>query len=129
MAIRYEWTVETVTDDEYEDITDNYFSDNYKEAAETAALIIAQGNKVYVGLVRDVLADDNEHTEDRQWAYLEGGRLPAKFSTAGGSDGAKVPQKFHKEVEKRCQWCPHLPADHLGPHRKPGVPEKASWRR
>jgi len=33
--------------------------------------------------------------EYRTWAYIEGNHLPETFD-----DGVKVPQKFHKELEK-----------------------------
>ena len=46
-----------------------------------------------VGLVRD-LGDDLEGIVDRQWVYIEDGKLPERFE-----GGAKVPARFHKQLK------------------------------
>ena len=37
----------------------------------------------------------HEGLEDRQWAYIEDGKLPEEFD-----GGEKVPKRFHEEVER-----------------------------
>jgi hypothetical protein len=92
--IRYEWVIETV--DAYGDIQSVWHNDKFKEAAATAAFLKADGEqRVEVGLVRDDINDYDENLEDRQWAYLEDGVLPAKFD-----GGAKVPKRYLAEVAK-----------------------------
>lgn len=51
-------------------------------------------------LIRDVWECDEktgepDDLEDRSWAYIKDGKLPKTFD-----DGFKVPQRFHKELEK-----------------------------
>lgn len=89
--VAYEWTVETV--DEHGDITDTCAWDSYAEAQKRAALERASGTRVEIALTR-IVGDEIEGLQDRQYAYLEGGKLPERFD-----GGAKVPRRFHREVE------------------------------
>lgn len=94
--IAYEWTIEEI--DEHGDIVDNDFRDDYASAASVAASMRLSGTKVEIGLVRNSINDRDENIEDRQWAYLKDGKLPDRFQTSGGRDGAKVPKKYFNQV-------------------------------
>lgn len=77
----YEWDTETVA--EGGDILDHHFSEDRPLAA--------LGENERLVLVRD----DQDHREDRQWAYVDGaGDLPSHFHTAGGAQGVRVPKRF-----------------------------------
>jgi hypothetical protein len=92
----YEWCIEHYTDDEYQDIVDNHFSDSltFKEIEFEAN----DGEKTRLVLVRNEGNDDNG-LEDRHWAYVEDGKLPQFFSDAMGEFIAyEVPKRFHKEL-------------------------------
>jgi hypothetical protein len=52
-----------------------------------------RGGRVEIGLVRDRHHDIDKELLDRQWAYLEAGKLPERFD-----DGAAIPQRFRAEV-------------------------------
>jgi hypothetical protein len=103
MPVNYEWLAEEV--DEHGDIYEVHHFDSYAEAKA----FVSKEYKVHVGLVRDVW-NDAEGLIDRTWAYIQGGKLPEQFSDAFGGgfgdefepahNGPKVPQKYHKEVEK-----------------------------
>jgi hypothetical protein len=97
--VTYEWVVETMDVDEAEkinDVVDLCHFDVFAEAQKYAEELRGKGLTVEVGLVRDRWDDFDGDLKDRQWAYLlEDGSLPAEFD-----DGAKVPKKFHSEVEK-----------------------------
>lgn len=90
--ITIEWLAETM--DDYGDIYDIYHADTYAEAKRWA-----EGHtcRVDIGLVRD-RGNDADGVIDRQWAYIEDGKLPARFSACGGPDGPKVPARYHKEI-------------------------------
>jgi len=91
---RYEWVIETV--DEYEDIREVNHADTLTMALLDATLEAeATGMRVDVGLVRDALDNIDGSLKDRQWAYLEDGKLPEQFD-----GGASIPQRFKREVEK-----------------------------
>jgi hypothetical protein len=89
--IRYEWVIEEL--DEYDDIRDVDHADTYARAEVKAAALRAGGKRVEVALVRDTLTIDGM-VEDREWAYIENGKLPARFD-----EGTPVPQKYRKEVK------------------------------
>ena len=97
--IHYEWTAETL--DEFEDITDNDFAESYEEIARRAIAKINSGAAlIRVGLVRNQ-GTEADGVQDREWAYIDdAGKLPDHFETAGGGKGAKVPKKFHREIER-----------------------------
>jgi hypothetical protein len=94
--IRYEWVIETL---DGEDIQDVDHRDSFPEAQKAAGALISSGKDVRVGLVRDRFNDFDYDLEDRQWAYLEAGKLPEEFMDASGNDGSKVPGRFHCQVE------------------------------
>lgn len=86
----YEWVVESI--DEHGDVQDLDFWDTYAEARRAAAGPGPGIARVEVGLVRSVWRDDGELLR-RGYAYLDEGELPEAFD-----DGARVPQRFRKEV-------------------------------
>jgi hypothetical protein len=83
--INYEWDIETTDGDG--DIIDHNHRDRlnqyYKEELEDGDLV----------LVRTDL-------EGRSWAYVENGKLPEYFLDSFGVTIAKVPKRFHQELEK-----------------------------
>jgi hypothetical protein len=105
MTICIEWLGETL--DWYEgcgddpDIVEVCHFDRFKEALAWAA---SEGGTdgpqppCQIGLVRDRL--DDEGVVDRQWAYIEDGKLPERFSDSGGSEGPLVPARYHRELER-----------------------------
>ena len=82
--INYEWDIETV--DEHGDIIDHHHADKLKEYPKDYTK--SGGDLV---LVRD----DNY---GRSWAYVQRGFLPEYFTNAFGGNTAKVPMRFHKEL-------------------------------
>jgi len=92
----YEWGVEFVIDDEYEDIDYTLHFDSFAEAKQEAE----EPREGYryrhvIVLIRDQGSEDRGVT-DRQWAYLqEDGTLPEEFD-----GGNRVPKRFHQEVAK-----------------------------
>ncbi len=88
--IGYEWVVEEWDDNE--NIINLNHSDDFASALRRFHELESEGIEVSIGLVRDRWTEA-DGVEDRQWAYLENGVLPIEFD-----GGAKVPQKFLKEV-------------------------------
>jgi hypothetical protein len=84
----YEWVVELV--DAHGDIS-NVTHFTTKPEALSYASAPPPGFHYEIGLVRDVIGDD-EDLEDRQWAYLENGKLPPHFD-----GGTPVPIHFLKQ--------------------------------
>jgi hypothetical protein len=93
--IRFEWLVEEI--DEHGDIIEVHHLDSYAEARASAALV--EGYTTAIGLVRD-RGNELDGLLDRQWAYIEDGKLPERFSDSGGSEGPLVPARFHHELER-----------------------------
>jgi len=91
--IRYEWTVETLEED---DIVESEFADNYEQALRIAANPLADYS-VRIGIVRDRY-DCYEDLVCRSWAYIESGKLPEYFVDGRGVETTKVPRRFHKQV-------------------------------
>ena len=60
-------------------VTCGAHADSFSRALAIAEAVKAEYPRVEVGLVRDV-ADEVEGLQDRKWAYLEEGKLPAYFS-------------------------------------------------
>ena len=95
--IRYEWDVETYTDDEFADVVDHCHISTYARAIDYMARYPAEaGHRHVLVLVRDVIAPDGD-LRDRQWAYMHDGILPSHFEDSGGNRQAKVPQYLRKE--------------------------------
>lgn len=96
MSVCYEWDCESVANGDSDDfengeVLDHYHAETYAEVAQRALTVIEIQYRHEVVLVRD---DD----DGRSWAYVTDGKLPERFTDANGADGAKVPNKFHKEV-------------------------------
>lgn len=88
--VTYEWSLETIEDG---DIIDSDFSDSLVWNAEEL-----KGNELV--LVRNE-GNENEGVTDRFWAYVKNSKLPEFFQDGGGQTiKIKVPQKFHKELQK-----------------------------
>lgn len=87
LKTHYEWVAEEITDDEYEDIIDCNYCDTYKDAVK-----FCEGKKSQIALVisKGSMA---EGLQDREYAYLENGRLPECFD-----GGKKIPKRFHEEI-------------------------------
>lgn len=98
--IHYEWDIEE-TDKESGDIEDHDFRERLVDFVVSSWNRI-DGESFVLVLVRNEYEFDGD-LKDRTWAYaeLENGKwvLPEKFS--GGLKEAKVPKKFHKELERR----------------------------
>jgi hypothetical protein len=96
--VSIEWLVEEIDRDG--DIIDVHHLDSYAEALEHARFCRAERDvKTSIGLVRD-RGNDVEGLVDRQWAYVDHGKLPERFDWGGGEDGgAIVPAKYHREIE------------------------------
>lgn len=84
--VSYEWDRETV--DEHGDIQD------HNHAEKLRRIIDDEGRLV---LVRDVW-NEFDGVVEREWAYVVDNNLPEHFSDAFQREGAKVPQRFHKEL-------------------------------
>lgn len=82
----YEWCIESYFEGTI-DVEDVEFYQTLKEMPE-----IRSGDALV--LVRDVVEIDND-ISDRQYAYVKDGQLPEIFDY-----NAKVPQRFHVELEK-----------------------------
>ena len=91
MTVYYEWDVETVTKDEFEDIENHAHQKSYADCVAFAATEPPEGFFYRIVLVRD---DDDR----RAWAYLKDGKLPEYFSDADGRDYRKAPKRFVLEV-------------------------------
>jgi len=97
----YEWDVEEVSQDEYEDVLDHdhqdHLSDFYVDRVTNALL---RRNGFQLVLVRD-RHDGFGDLVDRSWAYVEDMVLPERFDYADGANtGAKVPERFRNELAR-----------------------------
>lgn len=94
MSVTYEWVIEEVDADG--DIINVDHTDTLADALKRMQYPVDDSNHNQLGLVRDTWSkDDPGNLEDRQWAYVEDGKLPAEFD-----GGAKVPKRFHAEINK-----------------------------
>lgn len=90
--IIYEWTIETI--DEYGDVIENDFAEKLSSFDKDEI----KGKDL--GLVRNE-GNEIDGLEDRYWAYVKDDKLPEYFEDGAGYHIAiKVPQRFHKELEK-----------------------------
>jgi hypothetical protein len=105
--VYYDWVIETVTDDEYEDIIDLSHASVLREYSPQelhAALTNKKDITRYDGedcpvftrlaLKRD-MGCEAEGIEDRRYAYVVDGILSETFE-----EGGKVPERFRKELAK-----------------------------
>lgn len=88
LQVSYEWAIETV--DEHDDIIDVDHADTLAEARHR----LDSNQRQQIALVRDT-GSDLEGLCDRQWAYLENGKLPEAFD-----GGAKIPKRFFDEIKR-----------------------------
>jgi hypothetical protein len=96
METAYEWVLEEM-DENGEDIKELWFYDTLAELREDGEI----GETV---LYRN-RGSEAEGLQDRQLAYVIDGVLPEEFD-----GGAKVPKRFHKEVNDGIKYPP-LDAD------------------
>ena len=89
--VRYEWIVEEV--DKHGDIIEITAWSAPEQMIAAIKQPIADGLHYEFGVVRDSIRDDGELI-DRQWAYVENGKLPAEFD-----GGSKVPKKISDAFE------------------------------
>jgi len=82
LSTSYEWDIEEI--DEFGDVEEHNFRSKLKDLLEIKGDLV---------LVRTTGSEANG-VDDRQWAYVENGELPETFS-----DGAKIPEKFRKELK------------------------------
>ena len=92
MAVKtiYEWDIETIAP--WGDILDHNHEDRLCDLPP-----LEEGQRLV--LVRDRFCDF-DGLIDRQWAYVEEGKLPERFDD-GQVELAKVPQRFHKELARQ----------------------------
>lgn len=94
--VEYEWCIEHYTDDEFQDITNNDFSDKLDFSKDNFEP--TEGEKTRLVLVRNE-GNEDDGLEDRNWAYVENNKLPKFFADSIGEfTGYEVPQRFHKEL-------------------------------
>ena len=100
--VRYEWIVETI--DGFGDVIDIDHRDTASDALRSARTVMCEGGNHYdVGIVRDRFDhDDPNELVDRQWAYVENGKLPAVFD-----GGTAVPKRFHVEIASTIEGVYH----------------------
>ena len=102
----YEWDFETYEEYYCEflkqycaDVVDHYFADELKDLEQFYKDGHDGDDKGCLVLVRN---KGNKHNgvTDRTWAYVENRELPERFMNAFGHEETKVPQRFHKELDK-----------------------------
>lgn len=99
MTVTYEWDCETVANGDSPDFEDGEVIDHAHGASLAEVKKWAESNPPEAGFRHEfVLVRDDD--EGRSWAYIEAGKLPEYFTDADGADGAKLPQRFIKEVAK-----------------------------
>lgn len=92
MSVRYEWDIETV-DRESDDIIDHDHADTLNDFSPVRFQCESHE------FTRLVLVRDGGEPF-RQWAYIEDGKLPDRFRDANEVERAKVPDKFHRELQR-----------------------------
>jgi len=93
--ITYEWTLEIL--DDYGDIVDVHFFETLRDLLISKQDIDDDVN-CDVGIVKH-LGNDADGIVDREYAYIEHGKLPEKFD-----GGYNMPKRFKKEFEKNYQY-------------------------
>ena len=76
--------IETLFDDKLKDIPSHDFAMDFYNCDDTALV-----------LIRDTFNAIDEDLVDRQWAYVQDGKLPEFFD-----GGSRVPKRFHAEINK-----------------------------
>ena len=95
--VTIEWLVEEL--DSNGDIYNVIHCDTYAAATKAAGW---SDSETDIGLVRD-RGNKVDGLLDRQWAYLQDGKLPERFSDSGGNEGPLVPPRYHLEIQ-RSKW-------------------------
>ena len=95
MTVVYEWDVETVSDDGYEDVLDHCHWDTALEALQYIER--ADERNMRLVLVRDVWCEF-DGLVDRAWSYVEGNKLPERFADSCGEEKWRVPKRFHAQL-------------------------------
>lgn len=95
MAVSYEWDVEFVTSDEYQDIEHHWFCDSYAQALKVSK---ENANFIPGCFTRIVLVRDDD--DRRSWAYIDGDKLPEYAEDAYNVNWGKIPARFHSEVSR-----------------------------
>lgn len=101
MKVKYEWDVEEL--DEHGDIINHNHTESYEEAVGWAKSLKAEGVRVELALVRDIVEEDG-NVVSRSWTYAdEEFRLgqACGFLSASGSYVCLVPKRFIKESRRR----------------------------
>ena len=95
-TILYEWVVETVTTDEFEDIENCDFYDTAADCLRVMKTPPDEGFHSDFALVRNRYdREDTSDLLDRQYAYVEFGKLPGSFD-----GGAYLPDPYRTELAK-----------------------------
>jgi hypothetical protein len=91
-----EWLLEELVDgSEDADIHDVSHADSY-----AGIMALAKGcEHCRIGLVIDKW-NAALMSDDRGWAYIVDGKLPERFTDAGGVEMVKVPAKYHNELAR-----------------------------
>lgn len=103
MVVQYEWDVELqvhyteVVDGEDMDVLEHNHAESLEEALRIA---IQEPEEHPEGRTSHNLVLVRDDAYGRSWAYVADGVLPEFFEDADGKQKAKVPQKFHKELDK-----------------------------
>lgn len=97
MTVIYEWDCETVADGESWRFEDGEVIEHTHGSSFAEVMAWASENPPERGIRYElVLVRDDD--KGRSWAYMTNGKLPEYFTDADGSDAAKVPKRFHQEV-------------------------------
>ena len=97
--VRYEWNMRWVEVDTGE-VQDHDFGDDlsdlkhYTEWLDDAPTVCFR-----LFLIRDIWSEA-EHIIDRQWAAVQDGQLPTYFEHDWKEQGAKVPVKHHRQLQR-----------------------------
>jgi hypothetical protein len=93
MTVYYEWDIETVESGvvelDHAEIIDHYHHDKLSQMTDTLGFCHPDAAEQ----IRIVLVRDDRY--GRQWAYIDGGRLPDEFD-----EGTTVPRRFQLEWDK-----------------------------
>ena len=92
MAVEYEWVLEEI------DNTGDVVERDAHTSAASAVSAMSDARWTSLALVRDTFDRSDGGLVDRQYAYVDAGRLPECFG-----DGRKVPLALHAELDKACR--------------------------
>jgi len=96
--VAYEWDVEEVTADEYEDVVEHYHQGSYEDCLKFINSNPTSSDTLYrIVLVKDEYT--NKH-DGRSWAYVVDNTLPETFFDAYNVPSGRVPKRFHQEIQR-----------------------------